>query len=56
MPLGVIRSRVEGVFGTLKRTYRRHRLLYRGIARNSLHLFLTLLTMKLPRARVLCSA
>jgi len=53
--IAVIRGRVEGVFGTLKRTYRRHRLLYRGIARNALDLFLTLLAMNLRRARVLCS-
>lgn len=48
-----IRGRVEAVFGTLKRSYRRSRLLYVGTARNRLDLFLTLLAMNLRRARVL---
>lgn len=54
--IGRIRGRVEGVFGTLKRSYRRQRLLYTGLARNSLDIFLTLLAMNLRRARALAFA
>jgi len=51
--IGRIRGRVEGVFGTLKRSYRRHRLLYIGLDRNRLDLLLTLIAMNLKRARTL---
>jgi IS5 family transposase len=51
--IGRIRGRVEGVFGTLKRSYGRSRLRYVGLARNSLDLLLTLLAMNLRRARLL---
>lgn len=54
--IGRIRGRVEGLFGTLKRSYRRQRLLYVGIAKNSLDIFLTLLAINLRRARVLAYA
>lgn len=48
-----VRGRVEGVFGTLKRSYRRHRLRYIGLAKNSLDLLLTLLAINLRRANLL---
>lgn len=48
-----IRGRVEGTFGTLKRSYRRHRLRYIGLAKNGLDLLLTLMAMNLRRARLL---
>lgn len=51
--IGRIRGRVEGVFGTLKRSYRRHRLVYIGLAKNRLDLLLTLIAMNLRRARTL---
>lgn len=51
--IGRIRGRVEGVFGTLKRSYRRSRLLYVGLAKNSLDLLLTLIAINLRRARLL---
>lgn len=51
--IGRIRGRVEGVFGTLKRSYGRSRLRYVGLAKNSLDLLLTLLAMNLRRARLL---
>lgn len=54
--IGHIRGRVEAVFGTLKRSYRRSRLLYVGLAKNRLDLLLTLLAMNLRRARVLSFA
>jgi IS5 family transposase len=53
--LGRIRGRVEGLFGTLKRSYRRQRLLYRGLARNTLDILLTLLAINLRRARKLAA-
>lgn len=51
--IGHIRGRVESVFGTLKRSYRRSRLLYIGLAKNRLDLLLTLLAINLKRARKL---
>lgn len=51
--IGRVRGRVEGVFGTLKRSYRRQRLLYVGLAKNSLDMYLTLLAINLRRARIL---
>lgn len=48
--ISLIRGRVEGVFGTLKRSYRRSRLLYIGLAKNRLDLLLTLLAFNLRRA------
>jgi IS5 family transposase len=48
--LGRIRGRVESVFGTLKRSYRRGRLIYVGLARNTLDLMLTLMAINLRRA------
>lgn len=49
--IGHVRGRVESVFGTLKRSYRRSRLLYVGLARNRLDLLLTLLAFNLRKAR-----
>lgn len=54
--LGRIRGRVESLFGTLKRSYRRQRLIYRGLARNTLDILLTLLAINLRRARRLATA
>jgi transposase, IS5 family len=54
--IGRIRGRVEGVFGTLKRSYRRHRLVYIGLAKNRLDLLLTLLAFNLRKARSLSRA
>lgn len=54
--IGRIRGRVEGVFGTLKRSYRRNRLVYIGLAKNRLDLLLTLTAMNLRRARTLRAA
>jgi IS5 family transposase len=54
--LGRIRGQVESVFGTLKRSYRRARLVYVGLARNTLDLLLTLMAMNLRRARRLARA
>ena len=51
-----VRGRVEGLFGTLKRSYRRQRLRYVGLARNTLDLLLTLIAINLRRARRLASA
>ena len=51
--IGQVRGRVEAVFGTLKRSYRRHRLRYMGLAKNQLDLLLTPVAMNLRRARVL---
>lgn len=51
--IGRIRGRVEGLFGTLKRSYRRHRLAYMGLARNRLDLLLILIAMNLRPARTL---
>jgi len=51
--IGRIRGRVEAVFGTLKRSYRRNRLIYNGLARNQLDLLLTIIAMNLRKARVL---
>ena len=51
--IGRIRGRVEAVFGTLKRSYRRSRLLYIGLAKNNLDLLLTLLAFNLRRAQTL---
>lgn len=48
--IGRVRGRVEAVFGTLKRSYRRSRLLYIGLAKNHLDLLLTLLAFNLRRA------
>ncbi len=53
--IGRVRGRVEGLFGTLKRSYRRHRLRYIGLARNSLDIILTLLAINLRRARRLAN-
>lgn len=54
--IGRIRGRVEGIFGTLKRSYRRQRLLYIGLAKNSLDLFITLMAINLRRAARLAAA
>lgn len=51
--IGHIRGRVEGIFGTLKRSYRRNRLIYIGLAKNRCDLLLTLIAMNLRRARTL---
>ena len=54
--IGRIRGRVEGIFGTLKRSYRRQRLLYIGLAKNSLDLFIILMAINLRRAVRLAAA
>ena len=54
--IGRIRGRVEGVFGTLKRSYRQSRLLYMGRAKNHLDMLLTLTAMNLKRANKLTFA
>ena len=54
--LGRIRGRVESLFGTLKRSYRRQRLVYRGLAKNTLDILLTLLAINLRRMRKLAMA
>ena len=54
--LGRIRGRVESVFGTLKRSYRRARLIYVGLAKNSVDLLLTLMAINLRRAHRLVQA
>jgi IS5 family transposase len=45
------RGRIEGVFGTLKRSYGLARLRYMGLARNTLSVLLTLTAWNLSRAR-----
>jgi transposase, IS5 family len=48
-----IRSAIERVFGTLKRSYRWTRVRYRGLARNAAHLDLLCLALNLRRVDVL---
>lgn len=48
--IGRIRGRVEGVFGTLKRSYGLARMRYMGLARNSAGTLLTLIAWNLARA------
>jgi transposase, IS5 family len=48
-----IRSAIERVFGTLKRSYRWTRVRYRGLARNAAHLDLLCLALNLRRVNVL---
>jgi len=53
--IGRSRGRGEAQLGTIKRSYRRNRLLYIGLAKNRLDLFLTLLAINRRRARVLAT-
>jgi transposase, IS5 family len=53
--LARIRSAVERVFGTLKRTYGWTRVRYRGLAKNASHFFLLCIAINLRRAVVLTS-
>ena len=48
--IGRIRGRVEGVFGTLKRSYGLGRMRYMGLGRNAAATFLTLIAWNLARA------
>jgi IS5 family transposase len=48
--IGRIRGRIEGVFGTLKRSYGMARMRYMGLARNAAATFLTLIAWNLARA------
>ena len=48
-----IRSAIERVFGTLKRSYGWTRVRYRGLARNAAHLDLLCLALNLRRVDVL---
>lgn len=51
--LARVRSAVERVFGTLKRTYGWSRVRYRGLAQNASHFFLLCTAMNLRRSLVL---
>ena len=51
--LAPIRSAVERVFGTLKRSYGWTRVRYRGLAKNASHFFLLCIALNLRRALVL---
>lgn len=48
--IGRIRGRIEGVFGTLKRSYGLARMRYMGLSRNAAATFLTLIAWNLARA------
>lgn len=48
--IGRVRGRVEGVFGTLKRSYGLARMRFMGLARNTAATFLTLVAWNLARA------
>ncbi|PXA95806.1 hypothetical protein DMC47_18965 [Nostoc sp. 3335mG] len=48
--IGHVRGRVEGVFGTLKRSYGLARMRYMGLARNTTGTLLTLIAWNLARA------
>jgi IS5 family transposase len=48
--IGRIRGRIEGVFGTLKRSYGLARMRYMGLARNAAATLLTLTAWNLARA------
>jgi IS5 family transposase len=48
--IGRLRGRIEGVFGTLKRSYGLARMRYMGLARNTAATFLTLVAWNLARA------
>ena len=48
--IGRVRGRVEGVFGTLKRSYGLARLRYMSLARNATGVLLTLAGWNLARA------
>ncbi len=54
--LSRIRSRVEHVFGLMKRSYHYQRVRYRGLARNTLQLMLLCVAINLRRALVLSAA
>ena len=51
--LAKVRSGVERVFGTLKRSYRYRRVRYRGLEKNEAHLHLLCIALNLRRATVL---
>ena len=48
--IGRVRGRIEGVFGTLKRSYGLARMRYMGLARNTAATLLTLIAWNLARA------
>ncbi|MFC0083848.1 transposase [Dyella flava] len=48
--IGYVRGRVEGVFGTLKRSYGLMRMRYCGLARNTVGTLLTLMAWNMARA------
>lgn len=48
--IGRVRGRIEGVFGTLKRSYGLHRMRFMGLARNRCATLLTLIAWNLGRA------
>ena len=45
-----VRGRIEGVFGTLKRSYGLQRMRYMGLLRNTLAVLVTLTAWNLARA------
>lgn len=51
--LAKVRSGVERVFGTLKRSYRYRRVRYRGLEKNEAHLHLLCIALNLRRATVM---
>lgn len=51
--IGRVRGRIEGVFGTLKRSYGLHRMRFIGLARNHCATLLTLIAWNLRRAGAL---
>jgi transposase, IS5 family len=52
--IGRVRGRIEGVFGTLKRSYGLARLRYMSLARNATGVLLTLTGWNLARAADRC--
>lgn len=55
LALATVRGRIEGVFGNLKRVYRRARLRLVGMTRNRADLTITLIALNLRRAVILPS-
>ena len=51
--IGPIRSRVERLFGLMKRSYGYRQVRYRGLARNQSHLYLPCIAINLRRAETL---
>jgi transposase, IS5 family len=54
--LSCLRSRVEQVFGVMKRSYNYRRVRYLGLARNSVQMFLLCTALNLRRALILSAA